>query len=199
MSSNIFSESNFEEAIVKFVTQKINNIKEGDDLKDILLNEYIETKKESFRKSKIIKQIQMITGKVWQEAIGLYPNFVNLGEGHISGLDNLNEVRKIILELKNRYNTDNASAKKSNYSKLVKYKKENSDYEVIYAVINDTKYEGKKKEEIIDGVKIIYLSGDKLLTYIFENNKEIVIHIIKKVINKLITHFSEKNETKVLN
>lgn len=65
----------------------------------------------------------MKIGEIWQEIIGQYDTFTNLGRGHHTGLDILSNKRKIIIELKNRTNTDNASAKKSNLDKLVSLKR----------------------------------------------------------------------------
>jgi hypothetical protein len=55
-----------------------------------------------------IKHIQMKYGLLWQKIIGAYNNFKDLKIGNKSGLDIISEERKIVIELKNRYNTDNA-------------------------------------------------------------------------------------------
>ncbi|NBV25373.1 MAG: Eco47II family restriction endonuclease [Proteobacteria bacterium] len=64
-------------------------------------------------------------GEIWQMVIGNYHKFIDLKTGHTSGLDILSTERKIVIELKNRYNTDNASSRKTNLDKLYKYKIKN--------------------------------------------------------------------------
>lgn len=74
-----------------------------------------------------IKQRQMKYGEVWQVAIGNFDEFCDLGIGHETGLDVMSKTRKIIIELKNRYNTDNSSSRKANNDKLAKFKCANPD------------------------------------------------------------------------
>lgn len=69
------------------------------------------------------KQRQMKIGEIWQEVLGNYNTFINLKIGHETGLDILSITKKIIIELKNRTNTDNASSKKTNFDKLSTFKK----------------------------------------------------------------------------
>ena len=59
----------------------------------------------------------MKVGEIWQEALGNYDEFINLKNGHESGLDIISHTKKTAIELKNRTNTDNASSKKSNLDK----------------------------------------------------------------------------------
>ncbi len=117
----------------------------------------------------------MNIGKIWQIAIGNYNNFVDLGEGDKTGLDVRSDKLLIIMEIKNRYNTDNASSKKTNIGKLAKYKKENPSYTCIYAIINDKTKEGKDELIIHDDINIRYLSGNKLLEFIFGNDKDRIV------------------------
>ena len=89
---------------------KILSRKQKEDLTyDILDSEFT-------KKNKLIclkeKQRQMKVGDIWQEVLGNYHLFENLGVGHETGLDVLSHPRKIAMELKNRTNTDNASSKK---------------------------------------------------------------------------------------
>lgn len=113
--------------------------------------------------------------------IGNYNTFIDLRVGHETGLDILSEKRKIAIELKNRYNTDNASSKKSNFDKLAKFKKENPEYECIYGIINDKNTEGCIKEIQYNNEKLKYYSGDKLFTLIFGNDKTEVIDFVKRI------------------
>jgi len=133
------------------------------------------------------KQRQMKIGEIWQEVLGNYDGFINLKIGHKTGLDIISHSKKIVIELKNRTNTDNASSKKTNLSKLANFKKKNPDYECIYANINDDNeektIEGYKKIIIYDNVEIIHLVGYKFIKYILCNNTDKIIEFIKKSID----------------
>jgi hypothetical protein len=74
----------------------------------------------------------MKIGEIWQEVLGNYQGYTNLKVGHETGLDILSDSKKVIIELKNRTNTDNSSSKKSNLDKLAKFKKNNPEYTCIY-------------------------------------------------------------------
>ncbi len=132
------------------------------------------------------KQFQMKIGEIWQEIIGQYDTFTNLGRGHNSGLDILSNKRKIIIELKNRTNTDNASARKSNFDKLVRFKKNNMSYTCVYACINaDTKEKTIKGESRLithKDVNIHYMVGYEFLKFIFDINMDKVISFMRKTI-----------------
>jgi hypothetical protein len=146
------------------------------------------------KKNKLIclkeKQRQMKIGDIWQEILGNYEYFENLGVGHETGLDILSNTRKIAIELKNRTNTDNSSSKKSNLDKLARFKKQHPDYMCIYGNINsDT--EEKTKQGLIkiiqhDGVEIHHYVGFELLKLILGENTEIIIEFIKKTIDDYI-------------
>jgi hypothetical protein len=173
------------------IEEKIKNIFEAKKsvnvIEDILLNEYFSKHIKEIKNSLIIKQIQMKIGNIWQIAIGNYGDFRDLGIGHHTGLDIKNKNRKIIIELKNRYNTDNSSSKKSNFDKLANYKKEHSDFECIYAIVNDTRTQGQRKIIIHNGVEIVYLSGMQLLEYIFVDNTTDVLNILHKIISSYLS------------
>jgi hypothetical protein len=156
-----------------------------DILEDILLNNYIKKNENIIKQSKKLKQIQMNIGKIWQLTIGNYKHFIDLGEGHITGLDVKSDKLKIIMEIKNRYNTDNASAKKANYDKLVKFKINNPDYKCIYAIINDKTKNGKEEIKIYNEYEIIYLSGNKLFEFIFGSYKDKIIVNLHKQLEHL--------------
>ena len=149
-------------------------------------NDLIHKNKNSFIYCKKIKQIQMKIGNLWQICIGNWQNYVNLKQGHKSGLDVINKTDKTIMEIKNRYNTDNANSRKETFKKLVNFKKENPDYKLIYAVMNeDKKHEdGIEKIIVYENVQITYLSGNKLLLFVFGNYKNEVIEFLNKKLRK---------------
>lgn len=136
------------------------------------------------------KQRQMNVGEIWQSAIGNYNHCVDLKNGHKTGLDILSHTRKFVIELKNRTNTDNASSKKSNLSKLAKFKKDNIEYTCIYANINDDTAEktlsGYIKKIKHDDVEIEHHVGHKFLQFIFGDDMEKIIEFIKITIDKYL-------------
>lgn len=135
-----------------------------------------------------IKQKQMKYGEIWQIVIGNYKTMENLGVGHSTGLDIIDHTKKEIFELKNRHNTDNSSSRKANFDKLVKFKQENPEYDIIYAVINEKKILQSNKNTGIqkniehNGHIIKYLSGDKLFDHVFEDNAQEIITYVKELI-----------------
>jgi hypothetical protein len=140
-----------------------------------------------------VKQRQMKYGEIWQIIIGNYSHFENgnyyhfenLGVGHITGLDVISRDKKVIFEIKNRYNTDNASSRKANYDKLVKFKKEHLDYDIVYGVINEKGKIGIQKNIEYDGQIIKYLSGDKLFDYVFGENATLIIAHVKELMSNI--------------
>ena len=184
---NKFDFDKYTKNIIEKFTKKTLNKQNEEIFKDILLDDYIQKNIDIIKKSKKIKQIQMKIGLLWQIAIGEYIDFTDLEQGHESGLDILSESKKIIIELKNRYNTDNKSSKLSNYDKLSKYKKSHNDYKCIYGIINCNSKNGKHEKIIHNGVEIEYYSGDSFLSFIFEDNKTKIIKILKEIINIYIS------------
>jgi len=132
----------------------------------------------------------MKIGEIWQELIGNYDKFINLKNGHKTGLDILSNERKIIIELKNRTNTDNSSSKKSNMNKLSKFKKENPEFICIYANVNDNTEKktlvGFRKKIIHNDFEIEHMVGYSFLEFIFQENTEKIIEFAKNIIDKYI-------------
>jgi hypothetical protein len=120
--------------------------------------------------------------------IGNYDEFINLKNGHETGLDILSESKKIIIELKNRTKTDNHSSKKSNFDKLSKFKKENPEYKCIYATINDNTerktMQGYIKKIIHNDVEIEHYVGYAFLSFIFKENVIDIIEFMKNTIDR---------------
>jgi len=167
----------------------INNILDRPE-KIELTYDILDTEKTKLNKLIVLKekQRQMKIGEIWQEVLGTYDSFTNLKVGHVSGLDILSEPRKIIIELKNRTNTDNASSKKSNLNKLAEFKKKNMDYTCIYGNINDTNEKstlnGSTKILNHNGVEIKCLIGMELLKLILGNDTYVIIDFVKEIIDK---------------
>ncbi len=129
-----------------------------------------------------VKQKEMKRGEIWQMVIGEYQHFEDLGKKHKSGLDVISNHRKLIIELKNKYNTDNHSSRKTNLDKLAKFNRDNRSFQSIYGIINDKTTDGTTKYIDHNNICIKYYSGNQLFTFIFGNNKDIIIEHIKKVI-----------------
>ncbi len=166
-------------------TLSISNKKISFDILDS--KEIIEMKKTTLK----IKQLQMKIGLIWQKILGNYKNFKDLNIGDDTGLDIINEKEKIIIELKNRTNTDNKSAKTFNYNKLSKFKKNNPEYTCVYGCIN----ENTKKQTHIGKIKIIknnnqeifIYTGKELLKLVYKNN--IIINIVLDQLKSKFTEF----------
>ena len=134
------------------------------------------------------KQRQMKVGEIWQEVLGNYDGFINLKVGHETGLDILSHTKKIVIELKNRTNTDNASSKKSNLDKLAKFKKNNPDYICIYGNINadteDKTMTGSIKKILHNGEELEHHIGYEFLKFILDINTDEIIQFVKNTIDK---------------
>jgi DNA (cytosine-5)-methyltransferase 1 len=134
------------------------------------------------------KQRQMKIGEIWQEVLGNYEGFINLNQGHESGLDIISKTKHIAIELKNRTNTDNHSSKKSNLDKLAKFKKKYPNYTCVYANINDNTKNKTLSGSLTtfnhNGVELQQQIGYKFLTFILQNNTDEIIDFVKKTISK---------------
>jgi len=128
----------------------------------------------------------MKIGEIWEHVIGNYPSFEKL-KNHSSGLDIISKNRKIIVELKNRTNTDNASSRKTNLDKLSTFKKSHNDWTCIYGNINDSTREktlkGKITKIVHNEVEILHCVGMEFLNLIFGKDTEWIIDFIKSILN----------------
>jgi len=134
------------------------------------------------------RQRQMKTGAV----LGNFDTFEDLKVGHPSGLDLISYERKIIIELKNRTNTDNASSRKSNLDKLAKYKTEHPDFLCVYGNINsDTEQDtmrGSCKTIIHNEVEIKQYTGMQLLRLIMGDDTNSIIDFVRITIDDYYEH-----------
>lgn len=136
------------------------------------------------------KHRQMKIGEIWQEVLGNYEGYMNLKIGHETGLDIISHSNKIIIELKNRTNTDNASSKKSNFDKLAKFKKHNPEYRCIYATINESTEEktirGSHTKFIQSDSEIEKYTGHLFLSFILKENTHNIIEFVRTTIDKYL-------------
>lgn len=179
ITENIFNINDYIKNIKKIIFDIMNQPEKNDIQYDILNTE--NDIKYSLISLKI-KQKQMKYGKIWQYIIGEYDKFQNLKNGHKTGLDIISHERKVIIELKNRYNTDNSSSRKTNFDKLTNFKKRNNEFTCIYGVINEKNNIGKTKIINHNDMEILYLSGNCLFDFIFDKNKDTVLLKIKEYI-----------------
>jgi hypothetical protein len=148
--------------------------------RDIALTNFIAKYKREFAFTNFLKNIQMKTGESWQIILGNYSGFKDLGIGSGTGLDIISEERHIIMELKNRDNTDSSSSKKTNLDKLVKFKSQNPDYTCVYGHVNisskaKSPRKGYHKTIKHKGVDIEIYAGKDLFDFVFGDNATPVI------------------------
>lgn len=178
--------------LIEYIFKKDNET----DYHDILLTDWLQTNRQIVSYYRKVKNIQQQLGLFWQKVIPMMiPNIINLGVGHPSGLDWIRDdnYQQFIAEIKNRYNTDNASSRKSNFDKLCRFKKNNNTFTIIYGIINENTKNKKGKQEIIVhkyeniDYHILYLSGIYLFEYIFGRKHSDKIEMIKDEVKKFLT------------
>ena len=135
------------------------------------------------------KQRQMKVGELWQTVMGNYDGWINLKQGHDTGLDVMNPSRKIAMEIKNRTNTDNNSSRKANLDKLAAFKKMNPEYTCIYATLND-KSEKKTREGFVkkfmhDGVELEHRMGYEVLTFVLGEDRDTILECVRETLDQL--------------
>ncbi len=117
----------------------------------------------------------MRIGYLWEEIFMLY------GYEKITKLDLIHREKKIAIELKNNWTSDNFSGKKFKFSCLKQYKQEHPDYEVIYGCINDI-----QSRDYINKDDVRVLTSDNLLNYIFGKDKDYIIETLRKLIKEYL-------------
>jgi len=135
------------------------------------------------------KQRQMKVGELWQSVMGNYDGWINLKQGHETGLDVMNPSKKIAMEIKNRTNTDNNSSRKANLDKLAAFKKMNPEYTCIYATLNDKSEkktrEGFVKKFIHDGVELEHRMGYEVLTFVLGKDRDAILECVRDTLDQL--------------
>src|SRR5271167_3080230 len=92
-------------------------------------------------------------------------------------VDLINHNTKVIMELKNSYNTDNSSSRKENIKKLINSKIDG--YELVYGIINDI----NPRDKILCR-EVRYLSGTCLFQFIMGDQYENVITLLQNEFNE---------------
>ena len=105
----------------------------------------------------------MKNGFIWEEIIGQYDGFRKVKGNDNTNLDIISHSKKVIIELKNRTNTDNTSSRKSKLDTLSYYKTLHPDYTCIYGCVNEHSAEktfrGSKTLILHKGMEIQHLTG----------------------------------------
>lgn len=171
----------YKKTIKNYISISFNRKTNTNIIQDILLDDTISRFMSVFKQFKKIKQLQMKIGQLWEFIIINYRDYEKADIK--TGLDIVNHNKKLIFEIKNRYNTDNYSSKKSNYNKLSEFKRQNKNYRCIYGVINDKTINGQSYVFKHNNVDIEYISGNQLFTLIFNDDREEIISSVKKEIN----------------
>ena len=110
------------------------------------------------------RNISQQLGTFWQELLSNAHGYEDLGTGHASGCDLINHRRLHIIELKNKYNTMNASAYHGVNTKMLRYMKEHPGYTGIIGIINDRTREGR---DTVNRYGIREITGQKLIEFLF--------------------------------
>lgn len=165
--------------------------------KEVLTFDILDTTDEKLKKIILKdKRTKMKIGEIWEHVIGNYNTFEKL-KNHSSGLDIMSKTRKIIIELKNRTNTDNASSRKTNLDKLATFKKSHKDWTCIYGNINDSTQEktlkGRNIKIVHNEVEILHCVGMEFLNLIFGKDIEWIIKFIKDILENDNENIKQKS------
>lgn len=126
--------------------------------------------------------IQMNIEIIWKQIFDLVYWIDYLGNDHKTGLElktNKLSNNKFIIKL----NNSNTSLKNTNINKLIDYKMKHPNYEIIYAVINCDSKNGRDEIIKYNDYEIRYLSGKKLLKFIFGKDYKTIVEIFRKYVN----------------
>jgi len=145
--------------------------------------------KNNIKSERYIKALCIFEGKVW-EILCLHVNGVKKNK---NGLDLEDDIRKTIIEVKNRYNTDNSSSRANKFQQLrnacyQKLKEKNEYYTAIYGICNP-KDKSEEYYKDYNGFKIKYLSGDKFFSFVFGNNYNLIIQLAITISNYILSRY----------
>jgi hypothetical protein len=159
---------------------------------DYVLNEFIKKNQGQFTFSRKLRRVQMKSGQLWQVIMGHVDGIHNLDKIDKTGLDLISDETfprgKFVMELKNATNTDNKSSRTYNFLKLKNFVNQHPEYTAIYACVNDRAHnEGRDEIKMIDELdnfKVRFLTGEKLLKFVFGNDSDQVLKYFKESMYK---------------
>lgn len=174
-----YNEQELYDILEKICNKYMHNLDNKPKYADCLLEDYIEYNSDLIEKVHRIKCIQMNIGKIWRDVICKLCDYQYTINNHIQS-------DKYVIQLKNSFNTDNNSSRQNNYDKLIQSIEDNPKLTAIYGVINCKTDTGK--DYIIEHKdrKIRYLSGMKLLEFLFNSKYQKVLDNLKNIIELLI-------------
>jgi len=186
--------------------QKKKRVHHGEGLRDMILDDFNRAHEEHVQMFHMMKCLHMKVGGLWQSIIGRLPGVVNLGTGHVSGLDIMTDgtgsfreyggsgdTVEFIMELRNAYRSDDASSRKQNLMKLGTWVLQHPQYVPIYGIVNSGLSCGEQGEDkwlvSEDGMRFRFLSGRKLLCFLFGHDHYMnVVERFKTALYKHIQH-----------
>ena len=143
-------------------------------LRDILLDGLIDY--DTLKKAYFVRLTQMKVGFLWEKLFVIEGGFDKLP----NGLDLVNNERRIVIELKNSWQSDNYNSQKKTFDKLADYKKQNPEFTCVYANINGRTDEGTNHEFYHNGQRLYQITGNELLEFIFGEKYLNIINIVKE-------------------
>lgn len=160
---------------VQILSQSITSFKHSNDI--ILKNKIIPHERDCFE----LQLLKQRIGIAWEHVFtdfGFKRTRINSCPRGGCVYDLYNHTSKIVIELKNNYNSDSGKAKRYTHNKLKLFKRRNPTYKVIYGAINYKNSIGKLK--VKDNV--LYIYGDLLLNRFLGNRKNYVIRRLRNAI-----------------
>jgi len=129
--------------------------------------------------SHVLRITQMRIGKLWEKLFIIEAGFEKIPVG----LDLINRERKIVMELKNSYLSDNYKSKQITFKALADFKRANPEYMVVYANINGRTDKGVFRSFEHDEKELFEISGNELLKLVLGGNR--YASVIESVREKL--------------
>jgi len=123
---------------------------------------------ETLKKAHFVRLTQMKIGFLWESLFVIEGGFEKLPHG----LDLVNNERKIVIELKNSWQSDRFiyktyNSRKKTFDKLADYKNQNPEFTCVYANINGRTDVGTNHDFYHNGQQLYQITGNELLEFIF--------------------------------
>ena len=129
------------------------------------------------------RRVRQKLGHFWQEFLSHAKGYENLYSGHASGCDLINHKRKLIVELKNKHSTMNASSYHGVNMKMLAYLAKHPGYTGVIGFINDRTPEGR---DVINRYGIRELGGKQLMAFLFQGERYVpAIEDLMQVYNRI--------------
>lgn len=113
----------------------------------------------------LVKTCSQRGGYFWQKLFGMAPGWDNLKTGHATKCDLIHHQRKIVMELKNKYNTMNSDSMSKVVEKLTRAAQDG--WVGVLGIVNDTKEDGRFAWLVPN--KVLRVSGKRLFELIYDD------------------------------